>query len=91
MSTSDRGARGLRDNSPEQLEAMQHLTCECSDMDRALRPLPPLTPDEAEELLMEQFRSRELPLSPWAVAAVWAAILGGAVALAFAPAFFLRF
>ena len=91
MNTADRGARGLRDNTPEHLAAMQHITRECSDTDRARRPMPPLTPDEAEELLMEQLRSRTPPLSPWMVGAVWAVILGSAVALAIAPASFLRF
>ncbi|WP_219209473.1 hypothetical protein [Variovorax boronicumulans] len=91
MNTADRGARGLRDNSPEQLEAMLHVARECSDMERALRPLPPLTADEAEELLMEQLRSRVRPLSPWAVAAVWLVIVASAVALAFAPVSFVRF
>lgn len=89
--TTTRSERALRDNSPEQLEAMPHVARECSDMERAPRPLPPLTADEAEELLMEQLRSRVRPLSPWVIAAVWLVIVASAVALAFAPVSFVRF
>ncbi|MGJ7544608.1 hypothetical protein [Variovorax sp. LT1R16] len=87
-SSTTRSERSLRDNSPEQLEAMLHVARECSDMERALRPLPPLTADEAEELLMEQLRSRVRPLSPWAIALVWLVIVASAVVLAFVPASF---
>lgn len=83
--TTVQARRDLRDASPEQLEAMQHVARECSDVERALGRPHTLTADEAMERRMQCLRASERPFPHWLHAVVWLSILAGVVALAALP------